>query len=118
MFMESRLIAMKKIIQSTKNSIWSFYGICLFFLLTSNFHTYGQMLEVGPGKTYASIQSAANDAVPGDTILVDGGNYAGGMLIQNLQGAPEAWITIKPRSGEEVIIEGGNNSIQFSQLAH
>lgn len=109
---------MKKIIQSTKNTVWAFYGICLLFLLSSSFHTYGQILEVGPDKTYISIQAAANEAIPGDTILVDGGSYTGGMLIQNLQGAPEAWITIKPRSGEEVIIEGGNNSIQFSQVAY
>ncbi|HKK88462.1 MAG TPA: right-handed parallel beta-helix repeat-containing protein [Saprospiraceae bacterium] len=109
---------MQKNIQTSRSTFGIYCGICLLLLLSSSFDAACQILEVGTGKTYDSIQAAANDAIPGDTILVDGGSYAGGMLIQNLEGTPEAWITIKPRSGEEVIIEGGNNSIQFSQVAY
>lgn len=66
---------------------------------------------------YTGLAAAANDADPGDTILIHAGNYSGGLFISNLQGTPGAWITIRNAPGETVVFEGGSNAIQFTDPA-
>lgn len=75
------------------------------------------ILHVGAGQQYANLQAAANNAEPGDTILIHAGTYAGGLYIANLQGAAGAWITIRNVPGETVVFEGGGNAIQFTDPA-
>jgi hypothetical protein len=74
-------------------------------------------LHVGTGYPYANLTSAANNAAPGDTILLHAGTYPGGLYLTNLQGTSSAWITIRNAPGETVVFEGGGNAIQFSDPA-
>ena len=79
---------------------------------------FGQVLEVGPGYPYASLESAAAVAVPGDTILIHEGTYQGGVFVSNLQGLPGAWIHIRAAENESVIFEGGTNAWQFTDAVY
>lgn len=77
-----------------------------------------QTLHVGAGQTYANLSAAVAAVLPGDTILIHGGTYAGGLFFNNLQGQPGQWITIKSAPGATVVFEGGNNAIQLSDPAY
>lgn len=75
-------------------------------------------LHIGNGFPYANLEQAAIDALPGDTILFHEGTYSGGQYIFELQGTANAWIYITNVTNETVIIEGGNNAIQFVDPAY
>lgn len=94
---------------------------CLFtlalLLSSAGFLSAQNILHVGAGQQYTSLTAAATDAQPGDTILLHAGTYPGGLYIAGLQGAPDAWITLRNAPGETVVFEGGNNAIQFSDPA-
>lgn len=77
-----------------------------------------QTLEIGPGKPFLTLIQAAQVAQPGDTLLLSSGIFAGGMYIENLQGLPEAWITIRGATGGMTIIQGGTNAIQMTDPAY
>ncbi|MBK6610409.1 MAG: right-handed parallel beta-helix repeat-containing protein [Sphingobacteriales bacterium] len=70
-------------------------------------------LKIGTGQTYTDLQTAANAAKPGDTLLIYGGTYPGGLFIENLKGTASKWITIKNAPDQTVIFEGGSNAIHF-----
>lgn len=90
----------------------------LFFLcLEAGFVSAQNTLHVGTGHPYTGLAAAANDADPGDTILIHAGTYSGGLFMSNLQGTPGAWITIRNAPGETVVFEGGGNAIQFTDPA-
>jgi len=91
-----------------------FCVICLAWITS----LHARLLEVGNGNPYHSIEQAAQSALPGDTILVHAGTYPGGMFIADLQGRSDAWITIMAAPGEEVILRGGGNAIQFTDPAY
>jgi len=74
--------------------------------------------HVGSGQTYATLNAAAGITQPGDTIIIHGGTYAGGLTITNLKGNADQWITIRNAQGETVIFEGGGNAIQFVEPAY
>jgi hypothetical protein len=93
----------------------SCFSGCLLFLSQVAF---GQLLEVGSGYPYATLEAAASEAVPGDTILIHEGTYPGGVFVGNLQGLPGAWIHIRAAEGETVIYEGGTNAWQFTDAAY
>ena len=61
-------------------------------------------LEVGEGKTYASIQAAINDADTGDTVLVHDGTY-----VENINFLGKI-ITVKSVNGADSTIIDGNSS--------
>ncbi len=86
------------------------------FLLTQN--TLAGTLHIGQGHPYTDFEQAAAAAQPGDTIFFHAGTHAGGQYVVNLQGTSNAWIYISNAPGEEAIIEGGNNAIQFSDPAY
>jgi len=71
-------------------------------------------IYVGNGEQFSSIEQAVVGVLPGDTILVREGIYSGGMYIENLQGNLDKYIHIMGESGQEVIIRGGSNAIQFT----
>jgi len=57
----------------------------------------------------ATPQAAIDRAVPGDTILLRGGIYAGGTGVMRFdaaqhRGSPNAWLTIKAYSGETPVL--------------
>lgn len=75
-------------------------------------------LHIGNGQPYPNLTTAAGAAQPGDTLLMHGGTYPGGLFIENLKGNPNQWITIKNAAGETVVFEGGGNAIQFTDPAY
>ncbi len=79
-----------------------------------------ETLSVGQeaGYDYSSIAAAANDAAPGDTILVFAGTYTDSERIDNLQGTVENWIVIKSADNNEVLYRGGNQAWHFSNVAY
>jgi hypothetical protein len=78
---------------------------------------YGRILKVGISHPYINISAAASIAVPDDSIICYDPVIPGGMFISNLQGNASQWIYILAAPNTQVIIRGGNNSIQFSDAA-
>ena len=78
---------------------------------------FAATLHIGSGQTYPNLTAAANVARPGDTLLMHGGTYPGGLAIANLKGTANQWITIKNAPGQTVVLEGGSNAIQFVEPA-
>lgn len=74
-----------------------------------------RVLFVGDGG-YAGLEAAAVDARPGDTIMFRAGSHAGGAFVANLQGRPDAWITITGEAG--ALIRGGTNAFQLTDPAY
>ncbi|MBK9248183.1 MAG: hypothetical protein IPM69_08755 [Ignavibacteria bacterium] len=95
------------------------YGILLLtaFLISSPY-SLSRTLEVGTGKTYTRLQAAAQQAQPGDTILIYGGVYSGGDAIVNLQGNANNWITIRTENNESVIFRGGSQAFQMTDTRY
>ncbi len=87
-------------------------------ILTFSFQLNATTLHIGQGQQFANFEQAAAVAMPGDTILFHAGVHQGGQYVANLKGTSDSWITISNASGEEAIIEGGNNAIQFSDPAY
>lgn len=90
--------------------------ILIFLSVTSQM--FGRILKVGSSFPYATISLAANIALPGDSIVCYDAVIQGGMYISNLQGRSDQWIYILSAPNTNVIIRGGNNSIQFSDAAY
>jgi uncharacterized repeat protein (TIGR02543 family) len=63
---------------------------------------------VGTGKAYATIQSAVNAAQPGDTVLVDDGNYAG--FVVSRSGTASRRIVIRT-AGKAAVINAPNGTV-------
>jgi len=74
--------------------------------------------HIGPGQTYATLTQAVAAVLPGDTIEMHAGTYAGGLFFSNLKGTASQWITIRNAAGETVIFEGGSNAIQLTDPAY
>jgi hypothetical protein len=73
---------------------------------------------VGVGKAYQTIQAAVSAAQPGDTVLVDNGNYTG--FIASRSGTANQRITIKA-AGTNVVIDRpntDNNGITISNSSY
>jgi hypothetical protein len=77
-----------------------------------------RIIEVTPGGAIFRLQQATTGAMPGDTILFRAGVYPGGDYVTNLQGRPDAWITIMAAPGETVTIGGAGNGWQFADAAY
>lgn len=92
-------------------------GIAIFILLIVYFQLEAKILDVGVGHTYASIASAVNYVNPGDTILCHDASIVGGAYITGLHGTSAKWIYLLAEKDKEIIIQGGNNSIQLADAA-
>src|SRR5688500_8995520 len=99
-------------------SIQTFIAGLILFLPFFSPIASATLLEVGSGYPYTNLEAAANDAAPGDTILVHEGTYPGGIYIANLQGTESDWIYILAAPGETVIYDGGTNAWQFTDAAY
>ncbi|MBI5646878.1 MAG: right-handed parallel beta-helix repeat-containing protein [Ignavibacteriae bacterium] len=77
-----------------------------------------RILDVGPGRTFATLQSAAATALPGDTIRISNGSHAGGQYITGLAGRTDAYITILAETPGQVVFEGGSEAIHFTDPAY
>ena len=91
--------------------------IPILLLVFSRSIATAETIHVGSGYPYGTVSSAAEDAGPGDTILVHGGVYGGGEFIEGLQGRRDAWIVIAAVPGEEVVFEGGTEAWHLSDVA-
>ena len=92
-----------------------FFLLCMVWSITS---TTQNTLEIGPGKPYSTLTEAVGFATPGDTLLLFPAPYTGGLYIADLQGLPNAWITIRGEGPDPVTIQGGTNAIQFTNPAY
>lgn len=78
----------------------------------------GKVRCVGAGKAYSTIQAAVSAAQPGDTVLVDNGNYVG--FVASRSGTPAARITIRA-VGSNVVIDRSNpdgNGISITNVSY
>lgn len=74
-------------------------------------------LSVGQGAEYASVASAADDAEPGDTVLVLAGEYGGGQFLIDIRGRADAPIVFRAEPGERVVFRGGTEAWHLSNVA-
>lgn len=83
--------------------------------LAADFH-------VGPGRPYASLQALTAAVVlqPGDRVLVDPGNYAGGVILRQsgTAAAPIRVVGLRGGGGQRAVLSGGGNSIEFRRADH
>ena len=70
------------------------------------------------GYDFNNLTDAANEAVPGDTILIAEGEYPGREYISELHGSEENKIVIKSEFGAYVLFVGGTNAIHFVNVSH
>ncbi len=94
------------------------FPFCTALLLLTFGWSSAATLHVGNGQAYPSLSAAAAVVQPGDTILMHGGIYPGGMQITNLKGLPGQWITIRNLPDETVFFEGGANAIHLVEPAY
>ncbi|MCX7909569.1 MAG: right-handed parallel beta-helix repeat-containing protein [Ignavibacteria bacterium] len=92
--------------------------IVIVCLLSNLIEIYSKTIEVCPTCPIRTLQDASKNAVPGDTILLRAGVYTTYNYIANLQGIPNAWITITSAANEEVVFRGQSTAIQFSDPAY
>lgn len=74
-----------------------------------------EQLRVCTDCEYSTLSSAANDALPGDTIIIIG-TLTKGDQVARLQGTPSNWIYIIGENN--VTYRGGNTAIQFSDCEY
>lgn len=88
--------------------------IPIITLLIGAFSVNAGIIEVGAGKQYTRLQTAAANAKPGDTILIYEGIYSGGDYIENLKGTPQSWIYIRAVKAGEVIFRGNTQAFHLT----
>jgi hypothetical protein len=76
-----------------------------------------RIVGVGPGMAHATIRSAADGALPGDTIAVHATTLAGSEYLTDLRGSSQAWIVIMAAGGE-VRVAGGNEGWHLTDPAY
>lgn len=79
---------------------------------------HARVLHVGNGHPYANVAPAAQEALPGDTILLHTGVYDGGQYISGLQGTADAPVTFLAAPGETVVVRGGNECWHLTDVRH
>lgn len=90
----------------------------LFLLLAAPMMVAGRILPVGPGKTYVSPSLAAQDAIPGDTVLIFPNVYPGGNFIGDLHGTENAPIYFIGTDVQTVVFSGGSQAFHFSDVSY
>ncbi|MBK6545070.1 MAG: T9SS type A sorting domain-containing protein [Saprospiraceae bacterium] len=93
---------------------WNFLFVFMFTSLAIFQGKAQTILNVGPGRTYSNPAQAAAVAKPGDTILIHPASYTGTFFIENLKGSPAKWIYIRGTNKDQVIFQGGTESMHFS----
>ena len=84
--------------------------VCLTAVLAGASLAGAATLNVGPTRTYTTLQSAVNAAVDGDTILVDPGTYLGKSATMYIDGKSN--LLIKANGGPVILDQDGRaNSV-------
>lgn len=92
--------------------------LLLMLLVTSTIVCTAVTLTVGSGGTYQTPTQAAQDAAPGDTILMLPGDYTGTFMISDVHGTADAWITIAGVHPATVVFNGGTESLHLSRCSY
>ncbi len=72
-----------------------------------------------PGNPYATIDRAADDALPGSAIRVHAGTYAGGIFLSDLAGTESAPIWIGGVPGEpRPVLAGASEGLHLSRCSY
>ncbi|WP_166437260.1 right-handed parallel beta-helix repeat-containing protein [Niastella caeni] len=103
---------------STLNRRRLFHFFCLIILPGFFLPVEAKTHHVGAHQTYTTLTQAVAVTVPGDTIMIHEGNYAGGLSFLHLQGTADKWIYIISAPSATVIFNGGANSWQMSDAAY
>jgi len=90
--------------------------LSLFSLLQSSL--FAKVLHTGHQQIYKELATAAKVAIPGDTILVYPGIYAGHQSLQHLQGTSKKWIYIIAKKRGTVFFEGDAAAWTGSDIAY
>ncbi len=94
--------------------------IILFIILGvwSPSRALSAVINVGADYQYKLLNQAFLVVKPGDSIVCHDLIIQGGLSVSNLSGTSEKWIYIMTSSGKTITIQGGSNSIQFSDCAY
>ncbi len=91
--------------------------ICLLPLLVvfTNSGLFAETYQVGPTRTYTTLQDVTGLLEPGDVVEVDGDHTYPGDVSFTQEGAPDNKITIRGIriNGNRPIISGGTNTVAF-----
>lgn len=93
------------------------YSTLLLLLCLLVASSHARTLHIGAGG-YASLEAAARDALPGDTIRFSSGVHAGGSYVANLRGTADKWILITGPDNGIAVIEGGGTAFQLTDPAY
>lgn len=91
---------------------------CCFFLWFFLSESFSAVIPVGANYTYKVLNEAFIIAAPGDSIICHDLIIQGGLSVSNLSGTTGKWIYILAANGKTVTIQGGSNSIQFSDCSY
>lgn len=70
-------------------------------------------------RTVAEFRQASTDAKPGTTILLEPGNYPGGIALSNLHGTAKAPIVIgAAEPAHPPVFNGGGSALQISKVSY
>jgi pectate lyase len=94
------------------------FFLLILFLSGISVDIFAVTLEVGPGKPYATPSQAAQDANPGDTVLIFPSTYSGGNFIGDLHGNSSELIYFIGVDVETVIFSGGSQGLHFSEVSY
>lgn len=85
----------------------------ILFTLLSLTTGFTRTLDIGAGRQFDNLGSAAQNAAPGDTLLFYPGIYAGGQSVSNLKGTASTNIVITVHEENSVIVRGGTSAWQL-----
>lgn len=77
-----------------------------------------RVITVGSGKDYPQLTQAAQNAMPGDTILLFDSPITQGQYISDLKGTAENPIVISSGLSENVLFLGSSTGLQFSDIEY
>jgi hypothetical protein len=98
-FTEYRAGNKVRFVNSSRNNFFSFAGsmqVCVVVLILMRGMAGGAVYEVGPGKSYGSLQEVTGLVHAGDVVKVQGGvTYQGGVTFETNGGAGTGAITVE-----------------------
>ncbi|MBI5326657.1 MAG: right-handed parallel beta-helix repeat-containing protein, partial [Ignavibacteriae bacterium] len=91
--------------------------VILLFILC-RFNLYSTVLNVGAGFTYSTLSDAAQEAQPGDTILVNNVIESGTQGISELKGKQDSLIFIIASDLQDIVYSGNTEAWHLSDCEY